>query len=87
MRQATLAKDKGAYDTSEPLPDTLDLYSVAMEALALALPIYPRKDDAPTDVVGVTEPGKTVMTDEDARPFARLAAMRAALENKDDSTD
>jgi hypothetical protein len=60
---------------------------VIIEALALSLPAYPRKDGVEATVVGVTEPGKAVMTDEDARPFAGLAALRAGPENKGDDTD
>ena len=71
-------------DTAEPMPDTLDLVDVALEALALALPPYPRKDGVISDVIAVTEPGKKVMTDEDARPFAGLAALRAGLAKNDD---
>lgn len=74
-------------DNSDPMPDTLDLIDVVLEALALALPPYPRKDGVEAAVVGVTEPGKTLMTDEDARPFAGLAALRAGLENNGDDTD
>jgi len=74
-------------DDSDPMPDTLDLIDLILEALALSLPPYPRKDGAEPSVVGVTEPGKAVMTDEDARPFAGLAALRAGLENKDDDAD
>jgi uncharacterized metal-binding protein YceD (DUF177 family) len=73
-------------DTDEPLPDILDLITVIIEALALSLPPYPRKDGVESTIFGITEPGKAVMTDEDARPFAGLAAMRAGLENKDDTS-
>jgi len=73
-------------DTTEPMPDTLDLVDVALEALALALPTYPRKDGITSEVIAVTEPGKKVMTDEDARPFAGLAALRAGLAKNDDDT-
>ncbi len=69
---------------ADPLPETLDLVSVMAEALLLALPPYPRKDGAEPGAVAFTEPGKAPMTDEDARPFAGLAALRAGLENKDD---
>lgn len=74
-------------ETTDPLPATLDLVDVALEALALALPAYPRKDGAEPVVLGVTEPGKAVMTDEDARPFAGLAALRDSLENKGEGND
>ncbi|MCW1950965.1 MAG: DUF177 domain-containing protein [Octadecabacter sp.] len=73
----------GEDDSADPLPDTLDLVDVLAEALVLAMPAYPRKDGVQADVTSVTEPGKAVMTDEDARPFAGLAALRAGLENKD----
>ncbi|SLN18746.1 YceD family protein [Pseudooctadecabacter jejudonensis] len=71
-------------DTTEPLPETLDLVAVMAEALALSLPPFPRKDGAEIGQAVFTEPGKAAMTDEDARPFAGLAALRAGLENKDD---
>lgn len=73
-----------ADDSADPLPATLDLVDVLAEALVLTMPAYPRKDGISAEVVGVTEPGKSVMTDEDARPFAGLAALRDSLENKDD---
>lgn len=76
-----------ADDTDEPLPASLDLIDVVLEALTLSMPAYPRKNDAPSDVIAVTEPGKKVMTDEDARPFAGLAALRDSLVNKDDDAD
>ncbi len=71
-------------ETTDPLPETLDLVAVMSEALALALPPYPRIDGAETGTAVFTEPGKAAMTDEDARPFAGLAALRDSLENKDD---
>lgn len=71
-------------DTTDPLPETLDLIEVMLEALALALPPYPRKNGAEVGASVFTEPGKAAMTDEDARPFAGLAALRDSLENKGD---
>ncbi len=74
-------------DTTDPLPETLDLVAVALEALDLSIPAYPRKDGAETGTAVFTEPGKAAMTDEDARPFAGLGALRDSLEKKaeDDS--
>lgn len=64
---------------AEPMPETIDLAEIALEALALALPIYPRAEGAaPGDTVHAG-PGVTPMTDEDARPFAGLAALRRSL--------
>lgn len=77
-------------DASDPLPDTLDLYDIALEALALSLPAYPRTDGAETGSDGramFTEPGKEAMTDEQARPFAGLGALRDALANKGETDE
>jgi len=71
-------------DNVEPLGVWIDPALVMEEALALALPEYPRKQDAETGTVRVTEPGKQPMSDEQARPFAGLAAFKERLENKDD---
>ncbi|EAR50877.1 hypothetical protein OG2516_00200 [Oceanicola granulosus HTCC2516] len=71
-------------DTAEPLPAVLDLYDVALEALALALPPYPRAPGVdPGDAV-FAGPGVTPMTDDDARPFAGLAGLRDKLGKSDD---
>lgn len=68
-------------DTIEPLGAWIDPYLVMQEALALALPDYPRKDDAALGQMIYTEPGQAPMTDEDARPFAGLAGLRDALDS------
>lgn len=70
-------------DTVEPLGVWLDPAAVMEEALALHLPEYPRKEDAEAQTVRVTEPGKEPMSDEQARPFAGLAAFKQELEDKD----
>jgi uncharacterized metal-binding protein YceD (DUF177 family) len=49
------------------------------EALALALPLYPRAPGAELGEAAFTEPGKPVLRDEDARPFAGLAHLRDKL--------
>ncbi|UWR23810.1 DUF177 domain-containing protein [Sulfitobacter sp. S190] len=72
-------------DTREPLGTSIDPAAIMLEALALNLPEYPRKDGAGIDSVAVTEPGKKPMTDEDARPFAGLADLKARLEDDKDS--
>ena len=66
-------------DTIEPLGKTIDLNAVLSEALALALPAYPRKTDADLGEAVFTRPGHAPMRDEDARPFAGLANLRDAL--------
>lgn len=75
-------------DTIEPLPVWIDPADVMQEALLLALPLYPRAEGAELGEVNVTEPGKTPMRDEDARPFAGLAALKDQLSSgkKDEDT-
>ncbi|MCA0872846.1 DUF177 domain-containing protein [Seohaeicola saemankumensis] len=70
-------------DTVEPLGPVIDPATVLAEALALALPLYPRKDGAGLEEAVFTEPGKAPMRDEDARPFAGLSALRDQLGKKD----
>lgn len=67
-------------DAAEPLPAQIDLVAIAIEALSLALPAFPRSADAPPQDLTVAAPGVTPMTDEDARPFAGLAALRDKLQ-------
>lgn len=66
-------------DTVEPLGTTIDPAAVMQEALALALPLYPRKPEADLGTAVFTEPGKRPLTDEDTRPFAGLAGLRDQL--------
>lgn len=66
--------------TQEPLGVEIDLGALLAEALALALPDYPRGSEEELGETIFTEPGKTAMTDEAARPFAGLAALRDKLE-------
>ena len=70
-------------DTTEPLGQWIDPAVVMVEALALAVPDYPRKDDAALGQLVYTEPGQAPMTDEDARPFAGLAELKARLDKDD----
>ncbi len=66
-------------DSAEPLPVTIDLGEVMAEALALELPPWPRAEGVEPVEMSVTEPGKTPMTDDDAKPFAGLKALRDKL--------
>tara|TARA_R110002020_G_scaffold27382_1_gene88264 strand:+ start:97 stop:642 length:546 start_codon:yes stop_codon:yes gene_type:complete len=67
-------------DTTERLGAWIDPAAVMVEALALHIPLYPRKDEAEMGQLVYTEPGQAPMTDEDARPFAGLAGLRDKLE-------
>jgi uncharacterized metal-binding protein YceD (DUF177 family) len=66
-------------ETIEPLSDEIDLASIAIEAVAMALPDYPRSQNAQLESAVFTEPGNTPMTDEDTKPFASLASLKDKL--------
>lgn len=70
-------------DTTEPLPEVIDLGAVAMEALALALPLYPRAPGVELGEAVFTAPGATPLRNEDLRPFAGLAALKDRLGGSD----
>jgi uncharacterized metal-binding protein YceD (DUF177 family) len=67
-------------DTVEELPQSLDLVQVMLEALALALPPYPRAEGEELGEIVVTEPGAEPLTEERAKPFA---ALRDAIKPKE----
>lgn len=69
-------------ESVEELPTELDLANVMIEALTLALPLYPKVEGATLAQAVFTKDGTDPMTDEDARPFAGLGALRDKLENK-----
>ncbi len=66
-------------DTAEPLPDVLDVGAVMAEALALALPDYPRKPDAELGEAVHAGPGVTPLRDSALKPFAGLASLAGKL--------
>jgi uncharacterized metal-binding protein YceD (DUF177 family) len=70
-------------DALEPLPETLDLQRVLTEALALAVPEYPRAEGAELGEAVFTQPGEAPLTDEAAKPFAGLAHLRDRLKPED----
>lgn len=70
-------------DRLDPLPDQIDLMALLEEALALAVPMYPRADGAQLDTHVFAAPGVAPMTDDDAKPFAGLAALREKLRSGD----
>lgn len=63
-------------DRLEPLPETLDLGALMAEALALALPLYPRAADPGAGDAIATPPGAAPLTDAAAHPFAGLRALQ-----------
>jgi len=66
-------------DTREPLPETVNLSDVLAEALALALPDYPRAPGAELGQAVFTAPGVEPLKDEAPKPFAGLAALKSLL--------
>jgi uncharacterized metal-binding protein YceD (DUF177 family) len=64
-----------ADDSLEPLPAVIDLGAVAAEALALALPLYPRRPGADLGEFVHAGAGVTPLRDTDLRPFAGLARL------------
>jgi uncharacterized metal-binding protein YceD (DUF177 family) len=70
-------------DSVEPIPLSLSLADVAVEALALALPDYPRAQGAELPETQFAQPGTNAMTDADTKPFASLKSLRDKLEKGD----
>ncbi len=66
-------------DTTEALPDVIDAGAVALEALTLALPAYPRAPGAALAQASFAEPGVVPLQDGDLKPFAGLAALKDKL--------
>lgn len=66
-------------DTREPLPDEVDLDAVMAEALALALPDYPRAPGAELGQAVFAAPGVEPLRDDALKPFAGLAALKDRL--------
>lgn len=62
-------------DGTEPLPQAIDLGAVATEALALALPLYPRSPGAALGETVHAADGIAPLRDADLRPFAGLAGL------------
>jgi uncharacterized metal-binding protein YceD (DUF177 family) len=70
-------------DTLEALGSTIDLGHVALEALELAIPLYPRAKDAELGEVSSAPAGATPVDDEVIKPFAGLADLLKAQEKKE----
>jgi uncharacterized metal-binding protein YceD (DUF177 family) len=64
----------------EPLEAQIDINAVALEIIAMGIPDYPRTEGAELEETNFTAPGEDAMTDEDARPFGGLAALKDKLE-------
>ncbi|MEM8570976.1 MAG: DUF177 domain-containing protein [Pseudomonadota bacterium] len=69
-------------DEIDPLGREIDLGLVAIEALALALPAYPRKPGAELETTAFAADGVAPLQDADLKPFASLAALKKSLSDK-----
>ncbi len=69
-------------DTIEPLGDRIDLGAILTEALALALPAWPRAPGAELGEVTVAAPGVEPLSESVMRPFAGLGNLRNKLAGK-----
>ena len=72
-------------DTLEPLGVDIDISAIALEALSLALPPFPRAAKAlegPEIVLESRPAGAAPLEPETAKPFAALAELRAKLESR-----
>lgn len=70
-------------DRLDPLGQQIDLSALAVEALALALPEFPRAPGAtlaPEGVLRAAPDGETPLDDDAVKPFAGLAALRDKLD-------
>ena len=79
--------EMSADDSDEPLSAIIDVGSVMAEALALALPDYPRRPGAVLETTVHTAPGLAPMQEADVRPFAGLARLVQRLPEQDDDSD
>ena len=67
-------------DSAEPLPATVDLRALLEEALALALPAFPRAPDAELGEMAARPPGAAPIEAEEESPFAALADLKKRLD-------
>jgi uncharacterized metal-binding protein YceD (DUF177 family) len=70
-------------DTVEPMPETISLIEIAAEALALALPLYPRAKGAELGETFHAARGVDPLKDSDLKPFSGLAGLADRLSGKD----
>ncbi len=70
-------------DEVEPLPEVLDIAAIAVEALSLALPLYPRAPGAELGEAVFASPGTKPLAEADLKPFAGLADLAARLKKPD----
>lgn len=70
-------------DTVEPMPEVIDLAGIAAEALALALPLYPRAPGAEFSQTVHAGDGVAPLSDADVKPFSALQGLAEQLKAKE----
>lgn len=70
-------------DEVDPMPEIIDIAAIAAEALALALPLYPRAKGAELGEAVFAAPGTQPLAAADLKPFAGLAALADRLKKPD----
>ncbi|MEM7731818.1 MAG: DUF177 domain-containing protein [Pseudomonadota bacterium] len=68
-------------DSLERLSEDIDVYAVLQEALALALPVYPRSGDAEADQFEARPEGARAITSIDDDAFSALSHLKKKLED------
>lgn len=71
-------------DDADPMPEIIDVAAVAMEALALALPLYPRAKGAELGEAVFAAPGVAPLKPDDLKPFAGLAGLAAQMKKPEE---
>lgn len=72
-----------ADEETDPLPEVLDIAEIATEALALALPLYPRAPGVELGEAVFAGPGVAPLADADLKPFSGLAGLADKLKKPD----
>ena len=72
-------------DDSEALPESIDVAAVAIEALALTLPLYPRARGAEFSEASFAAPGVEPLKSADLKPFAGLADLAQRMKKPGDT--
>lgn len=70
-------------DERDPLGTEIDIDRAMVEALALALPAYPRREGAELVRTAFAEPGLEPLGEEDVKPFAGLANLRDVMKKEE----
>lgn len=70
-------------ETVEPMPEVIDMAEIAAEALALALPLYPRAPGVDFTQVLHAGDGVAPLSDQDVKPFSALQGLAEQLKAKD----